>query len=220
MRISLTSNVDAVLGEVRRLHPQWKFAAALALTRAAAATRAELPAVVEAVLDRPTPFTRAAFAFTPARKDRLEASVYIRPIQAEYLRYQVEGGTRRPKRIALRLPAVVDLTEHGNLPAGLIRALVARARAGKRATKSQARRFGVSSAADLFYGDPGQGRPAGIYKRVPAGAGRERLVPVVVFPRRSAVYQARFDFYAEAGFRFEPAFPAELERAWADANKG
>jgi hypothetical protein len=217
MRVNLTSNVDAVLAESRRLHPQFQFACAKGLTDTVRMVQAAMPAHLESTLDRPTQFTKAGFYIQPARKDHLSATVGVKDRQAQYLAYQVEGGTRAPARQALRLPSVVDLNESGNLPAGLIRQLVARAKAGRRATGRQSKRFGISNALDLFYGEPGDGRPAGLYKRVPLGPGREQLVPIVVMPKQPAQYEPRFDFYAEAQRIIEREFEGALARAWAQA---
>jgi hypothetical protein len=217
MRIDVTTNVEQVIGESSRLHPQFQFATARALTDTVRLVQAAMPAHLDSTLDRPTQFTKAGFYIQPARKENLTAAVGIKDRQAQYLAYQVEGGTRAPARQALRLPSVVDLNESGNLPAGLIRQLVARARAGRGTTKRQAQRFGISSATTLFYGEPGDGRPAGLYKRVPLGPGREQLVPIVVMPKQPAQYEPRFDFYAEAQRITEREFEAALARAWHQA---
>ena len=217
MRVDLTSNLGQVMTEAQRLHPQFQFATAKALTDTVRLVQAAMPAHLERTLDRPTQFTKAGFFIQPARKDALTAVVGVKDRQAQYLAYQVEGGTRAPARQALRLPSVVDLNESGNLPAGLIRQLVARARAGRRATGRQSQRFGISSAVDLFYGEPGDGRPAGLYKRVPIGPGREHLVPIVVMPKQPAHYEPRFDFHAEAQRITEREFEAALDRAWQQA---
>jgi len=109
----------------------------------------------------------------------------------------------------------VQLNQYGNIPAGLIRQLVARAKAGKRATKTQARRFGVSQQLDLFYGEPGDGRPAGIYKRIVISSTRHQLVPIVVFPKQSARYTTKpFDFYAFSQRITLREFGPALDRAW------
>lgn len=217
MRVDLTGNLAQVIGSAAKLHPQFQFAAAKALTDTMRAVREAMPAEVESALDRPTSFTKSGFFMQGANKAKLEASVGIKDRQAEYLKYQVEGGNRAPKRQALRLPAVVQLDGAGNLPAGTIRRLIERARAGKRATKAQGRRFGVSAQVDLFYGEPGDGRPAGIYKRVPMGDGRQRLVPIVVFPRQEARYERRFDFYGYAERIVTRTFSVTFESAWAEA---
>ena len=217
MRISARSNIDDVLGFTSRLHPQYRFAVAKALTDTVKAVQAVLPGEMTRVLDRPSAFTRNGVFVKPARKDVLRATVGFKPKQAAYLSWQVEGGMREPDRVALRLPSVVALNESGNIPSGLIRQLIARAKAGRRATKRQAGRFGVSQDLDLFYGEPGDGRPAGIYKRVVISATRHQLVPIVVFPKREARYRVRLDFYGYASLIVERSIATRLAGAWAFA---
>jgi hypothetical protein len=217
MLVALRGNLADVIRDSMRLHPQFRFAAAKALTDVVGMVRAAMPSELESALDKPTQFTKGGFYIKPARKDNLEASVGVKDRQAEYLQYQIDGGERAPKKVALRLPAVVELDGAGNLPAGTIKRLVQRAQAGRRATKAQGKRFGVSTQVDLFYGEPGDGRPAGIYKRVPIGEGRTRLVPIVVFPKRSAHYTRRFDFEGVAERIVSRNFSVALDNAWAQA---
>lgn len=214
---NVTSNIRQVLSITERLSSQYAFAVASALTATVKAVQKEMPAAVAQDLDRPTAFTKAGFFIVPARKDRLTAVVGVKDRQAQYLRYQVDGGRRAPLRKALRLPSEVQLDASGNMPAGLVRQLVARAKANKRATKTQAQRFGVSQALDLFYGEPGDGRPAGIYKRVVLSATRQQLVPMVVFPQRPANYEPRFKFRERAQALVASTFEPELRKAWARA---
>lgn len=210
MRVDLSSNVADVIGWTARLSPQFEFAAAKALTDTAAIVRNSMPAEAELTLDRPTPYTKQGFYSQGARKDRLYSVVGVKDRQASYLWWQVEGGTRPPTRKALKLPANIDLNEFGNIPPALIRTLIARAKMGKRATKGQAKRFGVSSKVDLFYGDPADSRPPGIYKRVGSG-----LIPLVLFPARSARYVKKpFDFYQHANKVTLREFGPALDRAW------
>lgn len=216
MRLSISSNIDEVIGWTARLHPQFQFATAKALTDTVRDIQQAMPAEVQSAFEGgAVDFTKRGFYITPARKDRLEATVGAKDKQAEYLRYQVDGGRRAPKNKALRLPSVVQLTGEGNLPVGVIRQLVARARAGKRATRTQSRKFGISQQLDIFYGEPGDGRPAGIYKRVALSSTRHQLVPVIVFPKRDANYTRRpFDFYGKAARITQQRFEFNLDRAW------
>lgn len=216
--LSVKDNIAEVLSWTDRLSRQYEFAVASALSETVKTVALAMPAEVDKVFKGgAVPFTRQAFYFTRADKQRLMAEVGIKRLQAEYLGYQVQGGERRPKRQALRLPSVVQLTGQGNLPAGTIGRLIARAKAGKRTTKAQAKRFGVSSELDLFYGDPGDGRPVGIYKRVVISATKHQLIPVVVMPKRSARYTVRFDFHGLARRKALAAFEPALRRAWARA---
>lgn len=216
--LNVKDNVADVLSWTDRLSRQYEFAVAVALTNTARAVARAMPAEVDkAFKGGAVPFTRQAFYFKRAEKTRLTSEVGVKRLQAEYLAYQISGGERRPKRQALRLPSVVTLTQQGNLPPGAIGRLVARARSGKRTTKGQAKRFGVSTGLDLFYGEPGDGRPAGIYKRVVIGGTKHQLVPVVVMPKISAKYEQRFDFYGIARSEAQRAFEPALRQAWARA---
>lgn len=215
--MQITSNLNDVISESRKLHPQFRFAAAVALTESVMAARDSMPGQVQSIFDRPTAFTSTGFYMQGARKETLTASVGVKDRQAQYLAYQVEGGERAPARKALRLPSVVNLNEFGNVPAGLIRQLVTRAQAGKRATKRQSQRFGVSQKIELFYGEPGDGRPAGIYKRVAVNATQHQLVPIIVFPRQPAKYARRFDFHGIAARVVERTFGPALDRSWQRA---
>lgn len=215
MQIDLSSNVREVIPALDLLFSsQVPFALAKALTETARAVADAMPQATQEDLDRPTAFTQRGFYATSARKDALEATVGPKDRQAEYLAYQVEGGARQPARKALRLPVAVELDAFGNLPKGVIRQLIARAKAGKRTTKTQAQRFGVSQGVELFYGDPADDRPPGIYKRTVSG-GRSHLVPLIVFPARAATYRPRFDFYGHAVRVVDRTFDQALDRAWA-----
>jgi len=218
MRIDLTSNVREVIPAIDALFSdQVPYAIALALTKTARLVADGLPADLTQDLDRPTEFTKRGFYVQAARKDFLQATVGVKDKQAAYLGYQIEGGERRPMKKALRLPANVQLNDYGNVPSGLIRQLIARAKAGRRVTKGQARRFGVSQELDLFYGEPPDGRPAGIYKRVTISPTRHQLVPIIVFPARPATYRAHFDFAARAARIADREFGAAFTAAWQQA---
>jgi hypothetical protein len=216
MRVTVSSNIDEVLGWTARLHPQWQFAVAKALTDTVRDIQRELPAEVERTFEGgAVEFTKRGWYIKPARKDTLQAEVGAKDKQAQYLAYQVEGGRRAPTRVALRLPSVVDLTAQGNLPTGTIRRLVAAARSGRRIRGATARKAGIANGSEVFYGQP-RGRPdmpPGLYSRRNV-AGHRTLVPIVVFPRQDARYERRFAFHAFAERVAGRVFDANLSRAW------
>jgi hypothetical protein len=218
MRVTITSNVDQVLGGMARLHPQFRFAAAKALTDTAREAWRGLPAAAEGAFDRPTQFTRSGFFVTPARKDSLVAVVGVKDRQATYLGFQVEGGRRSPRKVAIPLPSTVQLDTHGNLPRGTIRRLIAAARSGRKLRGKAAKQLGIAQKSEIFYGKPrgSRGLPAGIYSRRNA-KGQRQLVPLIVFDRQPARYDKRFDFYGAAGRVFAQSFEANLARAWQQA---
>lgn len=221
MRVTVTSNIKEVLGWTANLHPQFRFAVAKTLTDVVREVQKAMPAEVQrAFKGGAVEYTKRAFYIEGAdkRKSDLVAAVGVKDDQAKYLSFQVEGGTRIPERGALKLPSVVDLTAQGNIPKGLIRQLIARANAGKRVTRGQSKRTGISQKVDLFYGEPGDGRPLGIYKRVAVSTTQHRLIPVVVFPKQSARYTDRpFDFYGVSTKIVQRSFDATLDRNWRHA---
>lgn len=221
--ISVSVSID-IRDAIRKLErvrrDQVPFAVSKALNDVGQAIQRETPAILQRTLDKPTPFTlsRQGMFLQRATKRKLEAIVGFKPAQSKYLRYQIEGGIRAPTKRALRLPSEQPLDAYGNLPPRTIATLIARAKAGRRLTKRQSSRLGTSSKVDLFYGDPGDGRPAGIYKRVPLpGSGSNRLIPLIVFPQQSARYERRVPWYDEAARIARREIGPAFARAMAEA---
>ena len=214
--LNLQSNVTQLLGYMARFDSQYRFAVAKALTDTARAAAKGMPQQAEKDLDNPTPYTKAGFYALPARKDNLTAVVGVKDRQAEYLRWQVEGGLQRPKKTRLQLPSSVQVNVYGNIPRGLVKQLVRRAEQGKRVSKKLGIKAGVSTAADLFYGKPkgNAGLPAGLWKRE-----NGRLTPLIVFPEQSARYSKRFVFYGTASAAAQRAFPGAMRSAWEFAKR-
>lgn len=212
---------DKAINRITGIGKQVEYAAAVALTRTAKAVEARIPDALERDLDRPTPFTKRGTFVRAARKGSLEAIVGFKDRQAEYLRYQIEGGTRVPKNKALRLPSAIGLNEFGNLPKGVIQQLISVAKKEARLGKVRSRRIKVSSKVEIFYGDPadvgGHRFPPGIYKRVALSGGRHQLIPLIVFPRQPAKYRKRFDFMKLASETIAAEWPRNFQQALSEA---
>ena len=125
MQISVKSDVDKALKGMSWLHKkQMPFAAALGLSMTAKKVAKVEQRMMVRELDRPTPFTIKGVRWQGASKNdfktgRLRSRVYLMPTQAEYLRYQIEGGTRTPKGTAIAVPTSnVKLNRYGNLAGG------------------------------------------------------------------------------------------------------
>lgn len=104
---------------------QLPFAIAKALTKTAWDVQKEETKQLPQKLDRPTPFTMKAFGVIGATKRNLVATIYVKPMQAEYLKFQIEGGIRLPKRKALAIPVQEYLkNKYGNIPRGKIQTLL------------------------------------------------------------------------------------------------
>lgn len=186
MRLSFSSNLAEFIGQMKEKRKQLEFATALALTRTAQVVSRESPAFLERQLDRPTPFTKRGLYVKPARRGDLVAIVGYKDVQAQYLSLQEQGGARAPRRRTIVLPSNVARDQYGNVPPLQLRRLYERAKGDKRATKALGKRLGISNKVDLFVGEPGEGFPPGIYKRVTGG-----LVPIVVFREQAVRYRPR-----------------------------
>lgn len=198
-----------IAGELAKDDPAFRRACATALTNSVRIARDRIRDQLPGIFDRPTYFTQRGFYTLAATPANLRATLGVMDKQAEYLQYQIEGGSRSSPA-GLKLPSAISLDGYGNIPRGLIRALITRAKSGKRATPGQARRFSIKTSDVLVYGDPGNGMPRGIYRR---DATAHKLIPVIVFPRAKAHYRRRFDFHGMAEREVDRVFPDQLERA-------
>jgi hypothetical protein len=126
INVLIRSNATAFVRNMRRHRNNIAFAQVVALTKTAKAVAGDVSRSFERTLDRPTPFTKKSMGTSPATKQRPVARVFVKRIQAEYLRLQETGGTRRPVRRAILMPAAIRLNRYGNIARGAIRRLLAR----------------------------------------------------------------------------------------------
>lgn len=189
--LGLRASIAALQGQAKQV----RFATAVALTRTAKKIQERMPDVMERELDKPTQFTKRGMFVKPARKDNLTAVVGFRDIQAKYLRFQIEGGSRQPRSAGIKLPGNVELNSFGNIPRGLIKRLKAAAQNGTLGAAIAKRTGGAAKGAKLFLGKPkGKGNlPMGIWRRE-AG----KLTPVILFVDQPVRYRKRFNFTAAA----------------------
>ena len=197
--VSFESNIDAWARYVHgSLAPQIPFATAKALTETA---KRDLKPAADRLIarrfDRPTPFTRNAMAFLPARKNNLIATVFAKDIQGRYLKVQEEGGTQKPKRRAIPIAAGQKRNKYGNAPRGSLQRALAR--------------------PDTFSGTV-KGIP-GVWQRPKRGRRRDgsfgnKGIPKLLFLYVDAThYHRRFHFKEEMVKVARNAFPAQFARA-------
>jgi hypothetical protein len=117
---------------------QLPFALARALNATAKAGQADTTRELPRAFDKPTPFTQRGIGIKTAARGELEAEVFVRPIQAEYLALQERGGVREPKGQALVTPVAVRVNQYGNIPNKALR----RAKARKQVFVGQVRGTG------------------------------------------------------------------------------
>jgi hypothetical protein len=119
-------------------------------------------------LDRPTPFTLSGFRYNKATPTSLNARVYVDPLRARYMMYQVLGGTRRPRgKKFIPVPVGIRLNQYGNI-AGKQRGLV----------RNDRQFLGTIKGVH------------GVWERQRSGK-----VKLLVEFERSVQYKARFPFY-------------------------
>lgn len=224
MQISIKHNMDDVMRRLSGQQKQVAFAAAVALTRTAGLIKDALPAELDRVFDRPTPFTKRGVYVQRADKVTLTAEVGFMTRQASYLRLQASGGTRQPTARGIRLPGNVELNAFGNIPRGLTDKLKAAAKDGTLGA-AVARKLGTgprrkgAAPIQLFYGRPAgkvwDKAPVGIWRRVPGKPGK--LVPVIVFEDTPAKYTKRLDLMRIAQPIVDREFGKQFDRALREA---
>jgi hypothetical protein len=190
--ISVRSDFQEVrryLSSVQRR--QLPFATSLALNRTAADVRKSLQQGLHRDLDRPTRFTTQGIQFFRATKRNLTAVVFIEAKRYEYLRLNIEGGTRRPKRRVI-LIGLGKRNRYGNIP-------------GFRQLRSRLLARGDHFEATI-------NGVAGIWRRY-----KRKPPKLVVAYVDEAEYRSRFRYYERAektaNARFREQFLRALEQA-------
>lgn len=206
------------------------------------------------VFDRPTPMTINAALYRRATKGRLFAEIFLRDEAfkgtppAKYLQPEVEGGTRRKKRMELLLQAKgmmpagtfavpgkrAPLDQFGNVPSSQIRQILSQLRAGgeqgyvsnetnERRTKRQrreARKFGRSYEYIVLTKRRGRLLP-GLYER---SNDRSRAIRSIFIFTKQANYSPRYDIFGLAQRTWDKLMPfyfnRELEKALESAVRG
>ena len=228
-------------------------AIATALTRTAVQVRAAAQRELQRTIDRPTPYTVRQLRYVAATAERPVAAVgfNVAPIQNEfgnvvryqdlgpgetpagkYLGVQVEGGTRRMKRLEEALVAAgampagfrvvpgagARLDAYGNVSRGQVIQVLSQLRlqlvAGTNRSMSQRTAIAAQRRAGgrFFFFPPGKRVQAGVYQREFVG---RNITPVFIFVR-SATYRPRFDFYGATRREGERVLPEQMRRAIAE----
>lgn len=194
MKLSIKTNAKTFEQSLnRKANKQIPYAGMVALNNVAFKIRAAEQEAMDKHLANPTPFTRRGVRVKKASKKHLVARVFIAPIQAGYLKYEVDGGTRTPKKRALVIPAMQKVNKYGNMPKGTIKRLLKNPK--------------------VFSGVPrGKGnRPAGIYKRM--GSKRNRKLRLMIRYHQKATYRKQLPFYETAARTAQLHFQREYAKA-------
>lgn len=223
MQISVQHNIMAVMPKLDQFTSrQAPFAIAKALTSTAKLVQGELTAALPTAFDRPSAWTRKAFAIKPARKDTLTSWVFAKDSQARYLRYGVQGGQRKVKGFEKRFDALVK----GEEPTG--KALVpmrnvkldAQGNVSLATIKRLSQTNSSGKVGRYFVGKPkgagkNAGAPIGVYARM---NNNKRLQLQMAFVQEPT-YRKRLDMQGIGARVVRARFANELRDAWALALK-
>ena len=115
--VSVKAHVNDAKKQLTRIQrKQLPFATSQALNDTAWDARKALRVQAVKKLDRPTKFTIDAFQIEKSSKRKLYSVVKIEEKRWKYLKYQVEGGTRRSSGRGIYVPVNVKLNRYGNIP--------------------------------------------------------------------------------------------------------
>lgn len=228
-------------------------AVATALTRTAVKVREKVQEQLPSVFDRPTPYTVRNVRYLAASAGNLEAGVGFdvevgtdifgkvksysnagagQTPAGKYLQFQIDGGTRRPKRFELALQAKgampkgwyavpgagARLDAYGNVSRGQIAQIIAQLGtellSGYTNTPQSvtAKLKGQRKAGGQFIAVLPGSRirlAPGVYQRELMG---RTITPVLIYVR-STGYKPRFDFEGIARREADVILPVEMARA-------
>jgi hypothetical protein len=188
-----TSQLEKSIDHV--VNKQMPFALAKTLTDTVKDAQRALEAQLPKKLDRPTRFSLKAFGVSRATKKNLEAVIFIKDIQAEYLKYAVEGGERQPAGKAHALPAKIRLNKHGN---------IAGRRGGKKFEKLLAKPNTFKATIKGVHG---------VWQRNKKGT----KVKLLIAFRPTASYEKKFPFYRIVEGVVKSRLQRNFQRAYSSA---
>lgn len=180
MQISVKNNMKEIAKRIERKHQkQVPFAASRALNDVAFSARKESNLETNKVFKGgAVAFTRRAFKYKKSHKTRLFSEVFVGE-DHDYMRYQIEGGTRFPKSKFVRVNTThTKLNKYGNVTRGRMQQM-------------------ITNKAKYFTGTP-KGMPDagdGIWERYgrKTKSGGQRIRMVASFQEK-ATYRAKFPF--------------------------
>ena len=202
------ANITELEKTLRNVSKQAKFAQARALTRVARSIQEKEQQNIENTFDNPTPFTIKSVKSIGARRDNLQAKVFIQDIAANYLEPYEHGGVHKLSGKVLLNPKNIRLNKYGNMPRGKVKNLAAK--------------------DDVFMGsvDTAKGKVSGVWQRKKVrkskkkGSQRGNLKLLVRFGEALPVKQD-LGFYDVAQDTFMKEYPGyfrdEVANAFATA---
>ena len=202
--ISVHANVKEISRSLSRLaHTQINFATAQALTLLAKEVQSDEIRNIATTFRKPKPFTQKSVGIQGARKDTLQAKVFVRPIAAKYLEPYEKGGSHVLSGRALINPKNIKLDRYGQLP----RKALARLKARK----------------DVFIGKikTSKGAVNGVWQRMPAKRKLPAHLKLLIRFGDSLPVKRRLNYRSRAQAivdrRFNAVFAEAMSKALASA---
>lgn len=186
---------------------QLPFAASLALNQTVLDIKGNTERRLTKDLDRPTPFTKRGIFTTRSTKRNLVAEVGFKNIQAKYLRWQQDGGTRYPKGRAIVVPvaSVVGFkrNKYGNMTRNAV----------KRALNDPRNFSGTVKGVAGIWRRPKRGKQ----RKGANGAKGNNTLTLLAAYRSSARYTSKMDFEGGAYKTAKVRLPHNLQVSFAKA---
>ena len=209
MHISVSSDVKDLTKSLNKIQKkQIPFALSNALNSIGFDSKEYVRTNMGQHLDRPTPFTEKGLLVHKASKKNPIVFLKFKESVESYLKYQIQGGVRLPKKraIAVPYPKHQNLNKYGNLPKNKIKTL-------------------LSNKDRYFSGSPrgGKSDDSGIFERVPANSKRRKRgqpkIKMLVGWEPQAQYNKRLPFKHLVQKAVKLNFKRRFESALAGALK-
>jgi hypothetical protein len=194
MRVNIKSNIKEVTKGMSSMQKkQIPFATANAINTTLFMLKKEMAKQTIKKLNNPTPFTQRGFLVDKAKKTKLFGSLFAKKEVANYLHYQVEGGTRSSgKKFAIPTDNA-KLNKYGNIPN----------KKGGVVKKSNQKIMTVKGMT-------------GVYE-----THKNKTLKLIIAFKNSATYKAKFPFYIIAEkftkAKFDKNFAQALKKALSTA---
>ena len=191
MNISIKNNIKEATRGLSKTHKeQIPFATSNAINMTLFQLRKEMMKQTTKHLDRPTPTTQKGFVVGRAKKTTLKGVLFIKDFVANYLKFQIDGGTRSTgKNIPIPYTPNARLNKFGNI-------------IGKRS--------GLVKKSNQYIGEV-KGIN-GVWERQKNGEQK-----LIIGFKRSVEYRPRFPFYTIAANFTKNMFDRNFTKAFVRA---
>lgn len=230
---TISSNAAEFKAAISESIATYGFATIVALTRAARATTQEfLPAEVNRVFDRPTPWIQNAFYYQPATADKTSFEIGVKNFggsgnaASNILQAEIEGGERKPKRSEILLAQLIGrvgywvpgpgmrLDAYGNVPGSTMQRILSDLQIqfdslNNRSARSMKRN---KRYANTTYFIPKLGSNQA-RKAFGVWVNQNGVIQPALIFIQTPQYQQRFDFFGRGMAFAEERFLAELDIA-------